>query len=158
MRQPHQVAVRPRRIDDNEIESMLDSADRIHELPAFGSFIVDDLHGLAVLDATVHGDLEIETGAARPGVPVVDVAGEALLAAIEIYGGHPLACLRQRNGKMHRGGGLSRTALFVAEYNDVRETRLIGLHQHHLPPVEEGIVARTGLGAELSSPNRTKSL
>jgi hypothetical protein len=59
---------------------------------------------------------------------------------------------------MHGGGGFSRTALFVAEYNDVREAGLIGPHQHHLPPVEEGIVARTGRGAELSSPNRTKSL
>jgi hypothetical protein len=31
--------------------------------------------------------LEIEAGAARPGAPVIDVMGKALLAAVEIDGG-----------------------------------------------------------------------
>ena len=113
-------------------KAALDRADRVHELLEFGGLIVGDLHGLAELDATVHRDLEIEAGAARPRASVADVAGEALLAAIEIDGGDALAGLHQGNGDVQGGGGFSRSALLVAQHNDMRRTRLslTGLHQH----------------------------
>ena len=55
----------------------------------------------------MHGNFEIETGAARPGAAVADVTGEALLAAIEIDGGDALAGLHQRDGNMQGGGGFT---------------------------------------------------
>jgi hypothetical protein len=48
----------------------------------------------------------------------------SLLAAIEIDGGDALAGLHQRDGDMQRGGGLPRTALLVAQHNDMRRAGL----------------------------------
>jgi hypothetical protein len=104
MRQPHQIAVRSRRIDHDEIEGALDCAHRVHELLEFGRLIVGDLHGLAKLDAAMHRQLETEPGAPRPGAAVLDVTGEALLAAIEIDGGDALAGFHQGHGNMQGGG------------------------------------------------------
>ncbi len=100
--------------------------------------IVGDLHGLAELDAAMHRNLEIEAGAARPGAAVADVAGKALLAAVEIDGGDALAGFHQGDGDVQGGGGFSRSALLVAQHNHMRRTRLplTSLHQHHLTPVD----------------------
>ena len=116
----------------------LDRADRVHELLEFGDFVVGDLHGLAELDAAMHREFEIEAGAARPGAAVVDVTGEALLAAIEIDGGDALAGFHQGNGNMQGGGGFARTALLVAQHNDMSRARLplTSLHQHVSIPVD----------------------
>ena len=136
VRQPHQVAVGTRGIDHDEIEGPLDRAHRVHELLEFGGFIVGDLHGLAELDAAMHGNFEIEAGAARPGAAVVDVTGETLLAAIEIDGGDALAGFHQGDRDMQGGGGFARTALLIAQHNDVRRAGLplTSLHQHALIP------------------------
>ena len=132
MRQAHQVAVGSRGIDHDEIEGPLDRAHGVHELLEFGCFVVGDLHGLAELDAAMDRDLEIDTGTARPGAAVADVAGEALLAAIEIDGGDALASLHQGDGNMQGGSGFTRTALLVAQHDNVRRAGLplTGLHQH----------------------------
>src|SRR3982074_2064479 len=137
MRQTHQITVRARRIDNDEIECPLNRAHRIHELLEFGGFVVGDLHGLAKLDAAMYRELESEAGAACPGVSVVDVTGEALLAAIEIDGGDALAGFHQGNGDMQGGGGFTRTTLLIAEHNDVSRARLplTSLHQHFCEPL-----------------------
>jgi hypothetical protein len=80
VRQTHQITVRPRGIDNDEIECPLDRADGVHKLLEFGTFVVGDLHGVAKLDAAMHREFQIEAAAARPGTSVVDVTGEALLA------------------------------------------------------------------------------
>ena len=105
MRQTHQITIRPRGIDDDEIERPLDRANGIHELLKFGSLVVGDLHGVAKFDAAMHREFEVEAGAARPGASIVDVTGKALLAAIEIDGGDPLARFHQGNCNMQGGGG-----------------------------------------------------
>src|ERR1700682_2641018 len=124
MRQPHQIGVRARRVDDDEIEAALDRADRFHELEKFGIFIVRDLHRLTELDAEMDGEFETQTGAARPGLPIRDVAGKTLLAAIEIDGGDALTGFHQGNSDMQSGGGFSRTALLVAEHDYMRRAGL----------------------------------
>ncbi len=136
MGQPHQIGVRPRRIDDDEIEGALDRAHRFHELLELGVFIVGDLHRLAELDAKVHGNFEVEAGAARPRGAVADVPGEALLAAVEIDGGDALTGFHQGDSDMQRGGGFPRTALLVAEHDDVRRAglTLTSLNQHDSTP------------------------
>ena len=90
----------------------------------------------AGLDAAVHRELEVEAGAARPGVAIVDVAGEALLAAVEVDGGDPLAGFHQGDSDMQGGRGFSRTALFVAQHHNVRraEPPLTSLHEHDSTP------------------------
>ena len=45
----------------------------------------------------MHRQLEAEAGAARPGGTVADVAGKALLTAVEVDGGDALAGLQQRD-------------------------------------------------------------
>src|SRR4029079_1827663 len=136
MRQAHQIGVGTRRIDDDEIEGALDGAHRLHKLLELGIFIVRDLHRLAELDAVVHGDFEVEAGAARPRAPVGDVAGETLLAAVEIDSGDTLSGLHQGNGNMQGGGGFSPPALLVAKHDNVRRTELTltRLNQHDSTP------------------------
>src|SRR5216110_3006841 len=73
------------------IERAFDFAHRLHELLELGIFIVGDLHRLAELDAVVHRDFEVETGAPCPRAPIGDVAGKTLLAAVEIDGGDTLS-------------------------------------------------------------------
>ena len=132
MRQTHQIAVGPRRIDDDEIECPLHRADGVHELKKLRRFIVGDLHGVAKLDAAMHRKFEVEPGTARPGAAIGDVAGKTLLAAIEVDGCDALAGLEQRNGDMQGGGGFPRTALLIAQHNHMRRARLplTCLHQH----------------------------
>ena len=69
-------------------------------------------------------------------LPVGDVAGETLLAAVEIDGGDALAGLHQGNSDMQGGGGFSRTALLVAQHDDMRRAGLplTSLHQHDFNP------------------------
>jgi hypothetical protein len=91
-------------------------------LPAFGSFIVVDVHGLAEFDAAVRGYLDVEAGTARPGTTVVDVTGKALLPAIEIDSGNALTGFHQGNGNMDGGGGFSRSTFLTSKHDDVRRT------------------------------------
>ena len=120
MRQPHQIAVVAGRIDHDEIESTLNRADGIRKLLEFRVFVVGDLHGLAELDAAMHRKFKAEPGAARPRAAVVDVAGKALLAAVEIDGGDALAGFHQSNCNMQGGGGFTRSPLFVSQHHNVR--------------------------------------
>src|SRR5262249_59477957 len=124
------------RIDHDEIEGVFDRTDRIRELQQLGILVVGDVHGEPGLDAAMHRQLEVETSAPGPGLAVVDVAGETLLAAVEVEGGDPLAGFHQGDSDVQGGGGFSRTALFVAQHNDVCRTGLplTGLHEHDSTP------------------------
>ena len=104
MREPHQVTVGSRRIDDDEVEGPFDGADGIHELLELGVLVLRDLHGFAEPDAAMQRQFETETGAACPGAAIVDVTGETLLPAIQIDGGYTLAGFHQGHGNMQRGG------------------------------------------------------
>jgi len=52
----------------------------------------------------MHRQLEHKTGPPRPGVAVVDIAGEALLAAVEVDSGNPLPGFHQGNSNVQGGG------------------------------------------------------
>src|SRR5882724_3726922 len=119
MRKAHQIAVGSRRIDHDEVERPFDDADGIHELLELGVLVLRDLHGLAELDAAMDRQFERKTGAARPDAAIADITGEALLPAIEIDGGDALTSFHQGNGDVQRGGRFARTALLVAQHDDV---------------------------------------
>ena len=119
MRKAHQIAVGSRRIDHDEVEGPFDDADGIHELLELGVLVLRDLHGLAELDAAMDRKFERKTGAACPDAAIADVTGETLLPAIEIDGGDALTGLHQGNRNVQRGGRFSRTALLVAQHDDV---------------------------------------
>lgn len=135
MGEPHQIAVGAGRIDDDEVEIALDRRDRLHELKELGILVLSDLHGFAELDAAMRRQLKIELGPARPGRTVVDVAREALLAAVEVNGGDALAGLQERNCDVQGGGRFAGSALFIAEHDDVRRAglALASLHKHGDP-------------------------
>ncbi len=84
------------------------------------------------------GDLEVEAGAAGPGVAVADVARETLLAAVEIDGGDPLAGFHQGDGDMQGGGRFARPTLLVAQHHHMRRAglSLASLNQHLSTPVD----------------------
>ncbi len=132
MGQPHQVGIRPRRIDDDEVMALLDPA---HGLGKGCEFLLLDLLDLgaeAAGDAKVHRHVELDAGPRRPVAAVLDVMGEALLPGIEIDGGDALAGLQKRDRDMHGGGRLARAAFFVPEDDDMRREGPadIRLHQH----------------------------
>src|SRR5262249_32534086 len=85
-----------------------------------------------------HRDLQIEPCTAAPGGAIVDVTGEALLAAIEVDGGHPLTGLQQGNSNVQGGRGLARPALLVAQHDHVGRSglSLTRLHKHRSTPVD----------------------
>jgi hypothetical protein len=83
-------------------------------------FVVGDLHGVAALDAAMHRKFEVEPVRRAQARRLLDVMGEALLAAVEVDGGDALAGFQQRNRDMQGGGGFARTALLVAEHDDMR--------------------------------------
>ncbi len=86
----------------------------------------------------MHGNFEIKAGAACPGTAVFDVAGKALLAAIEVDGSHALAGFHQGDSDMQRGGRFARTALFITQHDHMSRTGppLSSLHQHALTPMD----------------------
>ena len=102
MREPHQIAVVARRIDDDEIVGVFDRVDRGGEIVELRRFVVRDQRAVAARDAVMRRQFEIEPGVLRPGLAVLDVMGEALLARVEVDRGDPLARLQQRDRDMHR--------------------------------------------------------
>ena len=99
----------------------------------------------------MHGDFEVETGAACPRAPIGDVAGKTLLAAVEIDGGDTLSGLQQGNSDMQGGGGFSGTALLVAEHDDMRRTELTltRLKQHDSTPARYLQITRGCASSEM---------
>jgi hypothetical protein len=51
--------------------------------------------------------LEIPIGSPSPGTAVLDIMGEAFLAAVQIDGGNALTGFQQRDGDMHRNRGFA---------------------------------------------------
>jgi hypothetical protein len=88
-----QIAIRARRVDDDELNIPVERVDRIDESLAFKLFIVSDLHRPALLDAEVGWHFEIEPGMGCPSTTIVYVARKALLASVEIDCSNPLAGL-----------------------------------------------------------------
>jgi hypothetical protein len=121
VREPHQIAVGARRIDDDEIAAPLDRRDRFGELPTLGLLVVGDLHRTAEFDATMLRLFEVGAGGVTPGAAVVEIAGET---GVEIDRRDALAGLEQRHREMHCERRLARAALLVAEDNDARRAEL----------------------------------
>ena len=133
MREPHEVGVGARRINDDEIMGVLDRARpprRRRRIPPLRS-----RRGAGrrrVRRNNARGASSLSARARRPVAAIVDVVGEAALAGIEIDRGDALAGLQQRDRNMHGRGRLSGTAFFVAKDDDMRRYRRadIRLHQH----------------------------
>src|ERR1700754_210013 len=68
-----QIAIRARRVDEDEINLAVDRVDRIDKPSAFKLFIVGDLHRPALLDAEVDWQFKIEPGMGGPGTTIADV-------------------------------------------------------------------------------------
>ncbi len=90
------------------------------ELSEFGQLVIADLHGAADLDAAMIGDFQIDAAAPGPCFAVFDVAGETLLAAVQIDGLRPAVGLEQGDSHMDGGGRFTRPAFLIAEHHDVR--------------------------------------
>jgi len=69
MREPRQVGIGTRRVDDDEVVALLDRGDRIGELGGFDRLVVVELEGCSARDASVGRDLQIEAGALGPIAP-----------------------------------------------------------------------------------------
>ena len=102
MREPHEIAVVTRRIDNDEIMGVFDRVDRGGEIVELRRFVVRDQRAVGARYAVMRRQFEIEPGMLRPGLTVFDVMGEALLARVEVDRGDPLASLQQRDRDMHR--------------------------------------------------------
>jgi hypothetical protein len=97
----------------------LDLADSRRELGKFHSLIVGDLHAATQIDAAVVWKFKSKSDPPSPCAPVLNIAGEGPLPAVEIDRGHALASFQQRYGNLKGNGRLARPALFVTQHNDV---------------------------------------
>lgn len=88
-----QIAIRSRRVDDDEINIPVERVDRIDKPLAFKLFVASDLHRAALFDAEVGWHFEIEPSVGCPGTTIVYVARKALLTSVEIDCSNPLAAL-----------------------------------------------------------------
>jgi hypothetical protein len=120
VREPHQVAVGRRGVDDDEVVGVLDGGDGLGEVGELDRLVVLDLGTLGARNVIVRGDFQRQAGPFGPGPPVLHVVGEALLPAVEVDRGDALAGLQQSDHDMHARGRLARSPLFVAEHDDVR--------------------------------------
>jgi hypothetical protein len=123
MRQPRQVGVGSRRVDDDKIVGLLDRRDRIGELGGFDRLVVIELKCRSARDTGVGRDFQIEARALDPIAPKLDVTGEALLARVEIDGGDALPDIHQGDRDMHRQGRFAGSPFFIAEHDHVRGYR-----------------------------------
>src|SRR5262249_2766854 len=101
------------------IKRSLQLAERAGEMRHLLRLVLRDLHARAERDAEMMRDLQVLAGPARPCLPIFDVVRQTLLTRVEIDRRNPLSSLQQRNGYMQRGGGFSRSTLFIAENDDV---------------------------------------
>jgi hypothetical protein len=93
MRKSAKIAIRARRVDEDEINIPVERVDGIDKPLAFKLFIVSDLHRPALLDAEVDWHYEIEPGMGCPSTTIVYVARKALLTSVEIDCSNPMAGL-----------------------------------------------------------------
>jgi hypothetical protein len=107
MGEPHQVAVMWGRIDHQKIIAVLRGTNRLVEVGEFGSFAFVNPNTLSPRYAEMDRQLEIPIGSPSPGTAVLDIMGEAFLAAVQIDGGNALTGFQQRDGDMHRNRGFA---------------------------------------------------
>jgi hypothetical protein len=139
--EPHQVGVGGRRVDDQEVVRVLDGVDGGREIVELDRLVVGDDDALGAGDAEMRWNAEVELGVLGPGAAVLDVVAEAFLARVEIDGGHALAGLHQRDRDMHRNRGLARSALLIAEHDDMGGVRPHAtLYRHGTPREAESSV------------------
>jgi hypothetical protein len=93
MRKSAKIAIRARRVDEDEINIPVERVDGSDKPLAFKLFIVSDLHRPALLDAEVDWNYEIEPGMGCPSTTIVYVARKALLTSVEIDCSNPMAGL-----------------------------------------------------------------
>jgi len=105
MGEPHQIGVVAGRIDHNDVVRMLDGAYSLGEAGELLRLVCFEGGRLAALHAVVRRQLECN--ARGPGAAVLNVVGEALLAAVEIDRGDALAGLELRHRDVQRGRGLA---------------------------------------------------
>src|SRR5262249_61028854 len=105
VREPCQVAVDARRVDDDEVVAVLDRGDRVGEAGELDRLVLVDAQALAAADAEVHRQLERKLRALRPRAAVADVVGEAGLARVEGDGGEAVARLSSRERDGRSAGG-----------------------------------------------------
>ena len=135
VREPHQIRVVAGRIDHNKVASVLDFVDRGREVCELDCLVLVDPCALAACDCVMLRHFQRDAGAFGGVAAVLDVMREGLLPAVEVDGCDALTGLEQRHRDMHRGGGLARAALLVAEHNHMRGTRYATccLKQHTQP-------------------------
>ena len=136
MRQPHQVAVDARRIDHNEVVTVLDRGYRFGESGKLRRFILIGADALRARHAKMRRSVQFKPAAPRPIPAIVDVMGETLLPGIKIYRGNPLARLQQRDRDMDGGRRLARPAFLIADNDNVGgfARPCIRLDQHDASP------------------------
>src|SRR5581483_128835 len=93
MREPHQVAVLWRRVDDDEIRTSLRSRDGVLEGIELGPLVPVDARSFTAIDADVLGLLQTHSEALGPGTAIVHIVSETALPAIKVDGGHALSGL-----------------------------------------------------------------
>lgn len=103
VRQPRQKRVLARRIDDYSVVAVGEPGDGVGKLRVRGDLVLG-ARNVQLLEADMGGRGRLLAALACPGEPILDIAGEAALPAIEVDGGYASAGLQQRAGDMDGDG------------------------------------------------------
>jgi hypothetical protein len=133
--------VRAGGIDDDEVAGILDRLDGRRECGELAGLVVVEPHALAERHAMMARQFQRAADAACPHAAALDVAGETLLARIEVDGGDPPPGLEQRHGDMDGEGGFAGAALLAGDDDHVRRARprrrlTASLHDRHAPSMK----------------------
>ena len=120
MGKPHQIAVVRRRIDHQEIDRVSEAVNSGFERCKFLGFVVLQQRSFSTGDTAVDGGLQRKPSTACPNPPVLDIAREAFLIAIEIDRANGLAVIDKRDGDVHGERRLARASLLIADDNHMR--------------------------------------
>jgi hypothetical protein len=123
-------------IDDDEVAAMLDRLDCRGKVGECAGRVVVEPDAVAERDAMMPRQFQRPSDAAPPDAAALEMAGEALLARIEVDGGDPPPGLEQRHRDVNGEGGFAGAALLAGDDDHMsrarRCRRLVALlHDRH---------------------------
>ncbi len=117
MRETRQECVTARRIDQDEIASLLQAREAGEESLGFLCFgLVEVAFGTGI-DANDFRHRQLGAGGCHPAQAILEITGQGALAYVEVDDADFLAHAHERHGQVHGNGGLAGPAFFVADDN-----------------------------------------
>ena len=118
MSQPRQIGIRARAVDNDKIIAGAQMGHGGNKLLLLGALAQGKVIIIKFFQRIMFRHRNRTT--ANPNFPVFDIARERALANIQIHCADAKTLIQQSCRHMHGGGGFARSALFIADHNNMR--------------------------------------